>query len=169
MSVISLERPDATAKAPDTSKARTIFSEWWSHPLASYYLVLASTVLLSAFGVIAIASASSVWSHFEDGNSWDYTIDHLKVMVLAAVIVAALAWDKDKLSLRSGRLAFDNEKFLIIISWAGFFVAVLLLMLVLIPGVGYEYYGNHSWLQIGSFRLQPSEPAKAALVLWSAA
>jgi cell division protein FtsW len=137
------------------TQPKTLFSEWWSHPLASFYLVLASVVLLSVFGLVAVASASSVWSHFDDGNSWAYTIRHLSFMGGGALIVWAMA--------------FTNEKFLRRIAWVGFFLAVILLVLVFVPGIGREYYGNRSWVNFGFMQFQPSEPAKAALVLWSAA
>ncbi|MDR0436196.1 MAG: putative lipid II flippase FtsW [Propionibacteriaceae bacterium] len=150
MSVIGMERPGASSGA----KQRALLSEWWSHPLASYYLVLASVVMLSAFGLIAVASASSVWSHFDDGNSWSYTVRHLAFMGGGTVLVLVMSR--------------TNEVFLRRIAWVGFFLAALLLMLVFVPGIGREYYGNQSWVDIGFTQFQPSEPTKIALVLWSA-
>lgn len=53
--------------------------------------------------------------------------------------------------------------------WHWFYLACLvLLILVLLPGVGNERYGAQRWLDLGFFALQPSEPAKAA-VLFAAA
>lgn len=45
---------------------------------------------------------------------------------------------------------------------------IVLLLLVLIPGVGTEAYGAQRWLNFGLFSLQPSEPAKAAVLLVTA-
>lgn len=45
---------------------------------------------------------------------------------------------------------------------------VVLLLLVLVPGVGTEAYGAQRWLNLGFFSLQPSEPAKAAVLLVAA-
>ncbi len=45
---------------------------------------------------------------------------------------------------------------------------IVLLLLVLIPGVGTEAYGAQRWLNLGFFSLQPSEPAKAAVLLVTA-
>jgi cell division protein FtsW len=48
-------------------------------------------------------------------------------------------------------------------------VAFVLLCLVLVPGVGISVNGNQNWIGFGGpFRVQPSEAAKLALVLWSA-
>jgi rod shape determining protein RodA len=45
---------------------------------------------------------------------------------------------------------------------------MVLLVLVLIPGVGNERYGAQRWLDFGFFALQPSEPAKAAVLFATA-
>ncbi len=48
-------------------------------------------------------------------------------------------------------------------------VSVLLIMATYIPGVGIEVNGNRNWLPLAAgFRLQPSEFAKLALILWMA-
>ncbi|MEN9842078.1 MAG: hypothetical protein RL376_1878, partial [Verrucomicrobiota bacterium] len=53
--------------------------------------------------------------------------------------------------------------------WHWFYLAcLLLLILVLIPGIGEERYGAQRWLDFGIFALQPSEPAKAAVLFATA-
>lgn len=47
-------------------------------------------------------------------------------------------------------------------------VAIVLLMLPAIPGLGKEVYGARLWIGIGPFTLQPSEFAKIALVIFLA-
>lgn len=53
--------------------------------------------------------------------------------------------------------------------WHWFYLAcLLLLILVLLPGIGEERYGAQRWLDFGIFALQPSEPAKAAVLFATA-
>jgi cell division protein FtsW len=47
-------------------------------------------------------------------------------------------------------------------------VAIVLLLLVLIPGMGVEVNGSRRWLGTGALRFQPSEVAKLALVFFVA-
>jgi rod shape determining protein RodA len=49
-----------------------------------------------------------------------------------------------------------------------YLACLLLLVLVLIPGIGNERYGAQRWLDFGVFALQPSEPAKAAVLFATA-
>ncbi|MBC8008929.1 MAG: rod shape-determining protein RodA [Burkholderiales bacterium] len=53
--------------------------------------------------------------------------------------------------------------------WHWFYLAcLLLLLLVLMPGIGNERFGAQRWLDLGFFALQPSEPAKAAVLFATA-
>ncbi|MCF3648814.1 FtsW/RodA/SpoVE family cell cycle protein [Synoicihabitans lomoniglobus] len=47
-------------------------------------------------------------------------------------------------------------------------LCLILLVLVLIPGVGTNAYGAQRWLRIGPVGFQPSDPAKAAVLLMTA-
>src|SRR5204863_8934092 len=46
--------------------------------------------------------------------------------------------------------------------------ALLLLVLVLVPGLGVGVHGARRWLHVGGFRLQASEPARLALLIYLA-
>src|SRR3546814_9223349 len=50
----------------------------------------------------------------------------------------------------------------------GFMVALALLVLVLIPGVGHEVNGAHRWIPLGPLNFQPSELMKVAVLLFAA-
>src|SRR5690606_13849796 len=49
-----------------------------------------------------------------------------------------------------------------------FFLPVII-MLILVPYVGQELHGARSWVGIGGVGIQPTEPAKLALILYLAA
>jgi len=53
-------------------------------------------------------------------------------------------------------------------SWPALMLGAAMQLMVFIPGLGYEYGGNHNWLSIGGFTMQPSEFVKLALVVWVA-
>lgn len=61
----------------------------------------------------------------------------------------------------------DYRFWISVIHW--FYLAcIILLLVVLIPGIGQEVYGAQRWLDFGFISLQPSEPAKAAVLLMTA-
>ncbi len=124
-------------------------------PLASYYLVLASTGLLLALGLVMVLSASSVRSYATYHSS--YTIA-LKQGIFIAVGLPAM-WLSSRLPVRVWRLAATP---LLLASF-------VLLVLVLVPGVGRRVDGATRWIPLpGGFNLQPSELAKLGLALWGA-
>jgi len=124
-------------------------------PLASYYLVIGSSVLLLALGLIMVLSASSVTSFTSSGSS--FTIAERQGVWMAIGLPAL--WLGSRLPVRAYRLLGYP---LLLISFA-------LLVLVLVPGVGVNVAGATRWIVLpGGLQIQPSEPAKLALVLWGA-
>ena len=124
-------------------------------PLAPYYLVLGSTILLTVLGLVMVLSASSVESYAASGSSWAIAQRQAMWVVIGipALLVASrlpVAWFR--------RLAVP-----------ALVVSLVLLVLVLVPGIGVSVNGNQNWIDIGgSIRIQPAEAAKYALVLWGA-
>jgi cell division protein FtsW len=69
-----------------------------------------------------------------------------------------------------GTLAWiDYRRWKTWIVWVGYGLAVLLLILVFVPGFGVQQLGAHRWIRVGSFTFQASEFAKLALILALAA
>jgi cell division protein FtsW len=112
------------------------------------------TLALMLVGLVAISSASVDYADHNYGNVWHHTQRHLFYMVMA-LAGAALVYRLD--------LAFWRET-----GWVWLFVALALLILVLLPGVGREVNGSQRWLPLGPLTLQPSEVAKFAIVVYLA-
>jgi cell division protein FtsW len=123
------------------------------HPLSTYYLIMGSTLLLLGLGLVMVLSASSVESVRIFGSA--YTLA-LRQALFAVVGVIALIF-----AARSS-IQFWRKS-----AWVFLTIAFVLLILVLVIGV--EVAGQRNWIEIfGPFRLQPSEFAKLALVIWGA-
>ena len=116
-------------------------------------LLTLGTTLIS-IGVIAIASASIEYGDFHFGNPWHHTQRHAAYLMLA-ITLGALAYMAPAASVQ--RLS----------PWL-LFLAVALLILVMIPGIGREVNGAQRWLPLGVITLQPSEFAKLAVLLYTA-
>lgn len=145
----------SAARRPARPGAAEALARLLRRPLASYYLVLGSAGLLLVLGLVMVFSSSSVISQIQFGNS-----HYFLVRQLAWVIVALpLAWVASKTPPRVLR-RFGLPMLV---------VAVVLLALTFVPGIGVTRGGNRNWLDFGGpFLLQPSEPAKLALIVWGA-
>ena len=121
-------------------------------PLASYYLLLASTAVLIAFGVVMVWSSSYVASN----------------QVSFAVVQKQLMWIGIGLPvmLIATRLPVAVFRFL---AYPALLGAGGLLVAVMVPGLGVSVNGATRWVALGGpFTVQPSEFAKLGLVLWGA-
>jgi len=118
-----------------------------------FHLLLGATVLLLALGLVMVLSASSIVSLRLHGSV--YTLAQRQA--LFAVIGVAAMLISSRLPVRAWRWA----------AWPSLIVAVGLLAAVILVGV--EVSGQRNWIDIiGPFRLQPSEIAKLAVVIWAA-
>lgn len=121
-------------------------------PLDWLLILLAGTLL--GFGLIMIASASVAIADRQLGDPSYYLIRQSLYAGLG-VAVAMIVWQIPLvLWQRLGPLLL--------------FIATLLLMVVLIPGIGRTVNGATRWLMIGPFNLQVSELAKLALIIYLA-
>ena len=115
-------------------------------------LTLGATLI--SIGIIAIASASIEYGDFHFGNPWHHTQRHAAYLMLA-ITLGALAY--------MAPAAFVQR----LSPWL-LFLAVALLILVMIPGIGREVNGAQRWLPFGLITIQPSEFAKLAVMLYAA-
>ena len=118
-----------------------------------YYMLLGATLALLLLGLLMVLSSSSVLSIKQFGSP--YTLAQRQLMFAAMGVVCLLIGSRFPVAWWK-RLA-----------WPSLILAFLLLFAVLVIGV--EVSGQRNWIDIvGPFRLQPSEFAKLAIVLWSA-
>ena len=123
-------------------------------PLTSYQLVLGTTALLLALGLVMVLSASSVTAFEQSGSS--YSI-FLKQAIWVSVGLP-LGWLVARLPVGVIR-AF---------AWPALIGSIGLIGLTYVPGLGMDVNGNRNWIAVGPLTLQPSEVAKLAVVMWSA-
>jgi cell division protein FtsW len=114
--------------------------------------LLAIGLALLAIGLVAISSASVGYAEATYGNMWHHSQRHLVYLLLAAVAGVVCY---------SLPVAFWYRT-----AWIWLLVSSLLLILVLVPGVGRNVNGSQRWLALGPLTLQPSELAKAAMILF---
>ncbi|MCY4221895.1 MAG: putative lipid II flippase FtsW [Thiotrichales bacterium] len=127
---------------------RTAFA--WRYDLALVLVVAA----LVGIGLAMVASTSTSIAARAHGDPLHYFWrQSMHVAVAAAALVFAA-----RLPVRFWERAAPT---LLI-------VAVALLVLVLVPGIGRTVNGATRWLGVGGFNIQPSEFAKLAFVLWFA-
>lgn len=133
-----------------TESARRFISQ---HPLGLFHLLLGATVLLLALGLVMVMSASSIVSlRLHDSV---YTLAQRQALFAVVGLTAMVVASRVPVRLWRG------------FAWPTLVVAFVLLIAVLLIGV--EVSGQKNWIDIvGPFRLQPSEIAKFAVVLWAA-
>ncbi len=117
--------------------------------------LLICVVFMACFGCIMIYSASSYTAEVQYGDSLYFVKKQLIGVFLGIAAMVGTCF------LPYGKLA--KLKFPAII------ISVILLALVFVPGVGITNYGATRWIGFGGVTLQPSEIAKYAFALFSAA
>lgn len=112
------------------------------------------TLLLLLIGMVMMFSASYARAYMEEGTSSYYFVRH----ALFAVSGVAIMLGVSKV----------NHEWLRLFSFWALVLAIVLLVLVAIPGIGLKEGGARRWLYLG-VTFQPSEIAKAAVVIYFAA
>ena len=113
------------------------------------------TILLSAFGVLMVYSASSYTAKTQYGDEFYFMKKQLLGFVLGVIAMGFLAF-------------FDHRK-LKKIRYIALIVPMVLLALVFVPGIGKSNYGATRWIGFGSVTIQPSELAKYGFVIFASA
>ncbi len=116
--------------------------------------LLVSVLALLSIGLVMVASASFSYAEHNYGNEFFFVKRHLVYLVIAG---GAMGF-----TFLMPPTAWSNYSRL----WM--LLAILLLLLVLVPGIGREVNGSRRWLSLGGMTLQVSELAKVATVVFLA-
>ena len=123
-------------------------------PLQVDPVLLSIGLALLIGGLVILASASISVSDNTVGDPFYY----VQRQVIAALIGAAAAF----VCLFIPMSVWRNVGPLLLL------IALALLIVVLIPGVGYAVNGSTRWLRVGIMNIQVSEPARLCLILYIA-
>ncbi|MDP7028660.1 MAG: FtsW/RodA/SpoVE family cell cycle protein [Phycisphaerales bacterium] len=118
-------------------------------------LVFVATAALLMIGTIVVQSAAMTVT--DAGTLLDTVTDRTVLLALAAMAALAMG------SLTPTRWLFSRHA-----AVGALGLAIVLLVLVLVPGIGREVNGARRWIDLGPFGFQPSEIAKWGLVLFLA-
>lgn len=118
-------------------------------------LLLVTVVFLTLFGLLMIYDASSFIAFRDFNDKYRYIKDQSlwAGLGLASLLIFSL---------------FDYHK-LYNLSLPLLMVAIILLVLVFVPGIGVSFLGAHRWINTGMFLLQPAEFVKLALAIYLSA
>ncbi len=145
----------SSARLPASGAAGSVRTPVLLRPLASYHLLLASTLLLLALGLLMVFSASSVRSYASTGSVFSTGLKQGSFIAVGLPLMFAAS----QLPVRFYRAA----------AYPLLLVSLALLVAVLLPGVGKTVNGATSWIPLPmGFNLQPAELAKLALAVWGA-
>jgi cell division protein FtsW len=117
--------------------------------------LLISIVILTFFGLFIIYDASSFVAFRDFGDKYHYIKDQF---IWAIVGFGALTF-----------FSCFNYRKLYALALPILCVALILLILVFVPGIGVSLLGAHRWINMGISLLQPAEFVKLALAIYLAA
>ena len=115
-------------------------------------------LLLTAIGLVMLLSASFPSAYYEASPSKHNPLYYFERQAIFAVLGTAVMLLVSKFNYQRLR---GVGKILL-------YISVVLLLLVLIPGIGQIRNGARRWIGMGPLTFQPSEIAKAAIVVYFA-
>ncbi|MDO8583175.1 MAG: putative lipid II flippase FtsW [bacterium] len=117
--------------------------------------LLFSVILIAFFGFFMIYDASSFVAFRDFADKYHYVKDQFFWVILGFLSLTFFSF-------------FDYHK-LYSLALPILCVALILLILVFIPGVGISLLGAHRWINLGVITIQPAEFVKLALAIYLAA
>lgn len=119
------------------------------------YVFLSCFAAVAIFGIVMLSSASTAVAFQRFGDSLYYVKHQLLYGFLPGAFVCAFCALVDYHKWR--RLGFTL-----------FAMSIAMLVAVLIPGIGVEYGGARSWIDLGFVSFQPAEVVKLTFILYLA-
>ena len=123
----------------------------WNSSVTSYYVLLGSTALLLAIGLVMVLSSSSVESLQAGRSPYTVFLDQTKFALVGLPLMLLIARTPVRL-IRA-------------MAWPMLAAAVAFQLLVFTP-LGRGEGGNRNWVSLPGFSAQPSEAVKLALAVW---
>jgi cell division protein FtsW len=122
-------------------------------PVNNFYILAVSALSLSIIGLIMVFSASSIHALDTRGNAVAIVLRQLTFFVISIPLAIYLS----QRSLIQWRL----------LARFSLLIAIVILLILQIPGVGKTVKGNTNWIALPFVDIQPSELAKFLLILWA--
>lgn len=143
-----------TTRPQNQNNSDTGMSARLDHPMLNYQILLGATGFLLALGIVMVASASSVFSYQQNnGNSWALATRQLIFAAIGVFLMIAVS-----------KMHVDSIR-----RWAPLFMVIVGILLVVVLVVGTAVHGQKNWIDFGGpIRIQPSEFAKLAIIMWGA-
>ncbi len=116
--------------------------------------LLLTVLALTCFGVLMVFSASMYSASVEWGNEYHYFFKQLKAAIAGIFIMLIASYIPYQFYRRFAVL--------------GIIVSVILLVLVFVPGIGWEVNNARRWINLRFMLFQPSELVKLAVILYMA-
>lgn len=116
--------------------------------------LIISFIFLATTGLLMVYSASEIWAQYKNGSNIYYLIRQLIFYIIGLAAYFFIC--------KVDYLKYEKHKNKILL------IAIILLILVLIPGIGVVRGGARSWIGYGQFSIQPTEFVKLALIIFVA-
>ncbi|RIJ69333.1 putative lipid II flippase FtsW [Rummeliibacillus sp. POC4] len=113
--------------------------------------LMIATLFLTVIGIVFVYSAGSYWGKVHYGQTAPFLVKQLVFLGVALLVFSFC-----------GRYnGLQSEKTWTLLYW----LSILLLVAVLVPGIGVVRNGSQSWIAVGPLSLQPSELTKIATIV----
>lgn len=120
----------------------------------SFLPLLTIPIILSLIGIFFIFEASAIRSMYEYGTSFHYFKSQIIWLGLGLLALTFFS--------------FFNYHKLYYFAFLAMMSTILLLVIVLIPSIGYKAGGARRWIDFGLFNVQPTELAKFSVIIYLA-